>query len=466
MDNAESFAGRDPIVDLARNAVNTRFEDLPAESVSFQKQRMVDNIGTCLAGSSETTVGWVRELVAEWEGKSQCTVLVHGLKAPCQDAAFINSVMARVLDFCDGANPGYHPSSTDIPTALAVGEMLGSNGKEIITALAVGADVAHRIISAGTYEKSTSHAFHGFDGNVVGVFAGAAISGKLLGLDVDQMTHALGIALNQAAGTLQSNIDAALVVPVIQGFITRGGILSALLARKGITGVKNVLLGPYGFYHLYTRGKCRPQMLTEDLGKRFCGPEYTFFKKYPSCGLSLCITDAALDLASKSEFGPDDVESISVKLSDVGYHVIGKAFTLGEHPDVDAKFSAQYCIANAVARRDSRLEHFTDRYIRDPAVLSLVNRIEVSLDKEMILDENVVEVRLKSGRQLTSHKQWGKGWPQNPLTKDEFEEKFRRCMAYAPVKTLSVNVNMIVETINSLEDVQDLRDLIGLLVKG
>ncbi len=464
MESTQVLRDHDPIVDLAGNAVETRFEDLPAENVTFQKRRMLDDLGACLAGSNDVSADLVRDLCSEWGGTPTSTILVHGGKLPCQNAALVNSVMARAIDFCDGANPGYHPSSTDIPAALAVGEMVGATGREIITALAVGADVAHRIVAAATYEKSSSHAFYGFDGNIAGVFGAATIAGKLLNLDANQMAHALGIALNQAAGTHQSNTDAALVVPVIQGFVTQAGIVAAMLAKKGITGVQNVLLGPYGFYQLYTRGRCEPRILRENLGTEYYGPKHTFFKKYPSCGLSLCLTDAALELVSVHGFSPEDVDKVSVRISDVGHHIIGKPFALGDTPEVDAKFSAQYCIANAIVRKASRLEHFTESYVRDPTVLDLVDKITVQLDKEMMLDENIIHIRLKNNKNLTSHKQWGKGWPRNPLTRDEFEEKFRQCVDFAPIQLPSEQVDRIVRHVNHLEDVQDIAELIQVCV--
>ena len=82
------------------------FEDLPADNVTFQKRRMLDDLGTCLAGANELQVNLARELVSDWGGKPESTILIHGGKMPCHNAALVNSVMARVIDFCDGANPG------------------------------------------------------------------------------------------------------------------------------------------------------------------------------------------------------------------------------------------------------------------------------------------------------------------------------------------------------------------------
>ncbi len=456
--------GEDPIFDLARNAVEVSFEDLPEETIYFQKRRFLDTIGTCIAGSHALGVDTIKEFVTDWGGKKESTILVHGGRFPCQNAAFVNSVMSRALDFCDAIPPGYHASSTDIPTALAVGEMIGSNGKDVLTALAVGGDLAHRITRAGDYEYSTAHPYYGFDGNVVAPFAAATITGKLMGLNVQQMHNALGIALNQAAGTYQSNIDGALVVRIIQGFATSSGILSALFAKRGISGAKNVLLGPYGFYELYTRGKYDLKHLTDQLGQKFYGPEYSCIKGYPSCGLTLAVTDAALELFSKYEIKPEEIKEVEVRVSDFAYKVTGKPFSIGPNPEVDAQFNIQYVTANALVRGSSRLEHFTEQKIKDPAVISLLNKVNVILDDKLILDETDMRVRLKNDKVYSAHKQWGKGQPPNPLSEKEFEDKFWQCIDFSQLNLPAEHVNKIISTVKHLEEVEDIIELISLCV--
>jgi aconitate decarboxylase len=452
----------DPISDLARNAVEISFEDLPEETIYFQKRRFLDTIGTCIAGSHALGVDTIKEFVNDWGGKEESTILIHGGKFPCQNAAFVNSVMSRALDFCDAIPPGYHASSTDIPTALAVGEMIGSNGKDVLTALAVGGDLAHRITRAGDYEYSTAHPYYGFDGNVVAPFAAATIAGKLLGLNAQQMHNALGIAINQAAGTYQSNIDGALVVRVIQGFATSSGILSALFAKRGISGAKNVLLGPYGFYQLYTRGKYNLNHLTEQLGRKFYGPEYSCIKGYPSCGLTLAVTDAGLELFSKYKIKAEEIKEVEVRVGDFAYKVTGKPFSIGPNPEVDAQFSIQYVTANALVRGSSRLEHFTEQKIKDPAVMSLLEKVHVILDEKLILDETHMRVRLKNDKIYSSHKQWGKGQPPNPLSEKEFEDKFWQCIEFSRLNLSDEHVNKIVSAVKDFEEIEDISEFISL----
>jgi len=44
---------------------------------------------------------------------------------------FVNSVMARAMDFCDAMSPGIHIGSSSVPGALAMAELIGSySGKD------------------------------------------------------------------------------------------------------------------------------------------------------------------------------------------------------------------------------------------------------------------------------------------------------------------------------------------------
>jgi len=455
---------RDPIVDLVRNVINTHFEDLPEEIVTFEKKRVLDNIGTLFAGSHAAGVETLIDFVKESSGKKESTILAHGGQVTCQDAAFVNSVMARAIDYCDVVDPGYRPSSTDIPTAFAVGEMMGSSGKDVITALAAGGDLALRINAGGAYPISEQNPYYGFDSNVVAVFGSAAIAGKLLDLNEEQMVHAMGIAFNQACGSFQSNIDGSIAVKVIQGSATRSGIVSAILAKKGITGAKNVLFGPFGWFQLYTRGKCNQEILMSQLGDKYYGPEYLIFKKYPCCTGNIPMVAAILDLVLEYDIRPEDVEGIGVRLDNMMYTLLGKPFAPGENPEVDAVFSARYNGANALLRRSSKLIHYTKPLILEPGVLSLTNKINLVPDKNFHLLETMVNIRLKNGKEYSLHTQNTKGWPQNPLSKDELEAKFRDCMNFTSTKLGIEKVETIIEIVNHLETLKDLSDLIKILV--
>lgn len=446
---------------LVKNVVTTRYEDLPQEAVETTRRDILDTLGVLIAGATAAGCQAIVDLVKEWGGKQESTILIHGGKVPAYNAALANSTMARALDFDNAVDKGMHPGASAIPTALAMAERCGGiSGREFLTAIAVGHDLGGRLNMASTRG--------GFDTTgTCWVFGATAVAGKILGLDEEKMAHALGIAFNRAAGSFQSNVDGALVVRVIEGFTSSSGVLSALLAERGITGTRNTLQGQWGFFPLFSRDEGDLKALTDGLGKRFEGVRF-LIKKHPSCGATLGATDAALELAAEHDIRPADVEEIVAYVPQRAYDLVGHPFAIRDNPQVDAQFSLQYTVANALVRGQPKLEHFTEKFIREPEVLRIVPRVRPVLshevEKQGLPQSALVEIRMKNGEKYSKFVKHFKGHPQNPLTKEEIREKFRNCVAYAAKPLPKANTAAIVDMTDHLEEVADIREMVELLV--
>ena len=392
-------------------------------------------------------------------GKEESTILIHGGKAPAPNAAMVNSIMARALDFDNGMRNGMHISASTVPTALASAELCGRiNGKEFLTALIAGEDLAVRVNLATN--------INGFDTTGVHTLLGTTtIASRLLGLDYGEMLNALGIAFNQAGGSFQSNIDGALVVRVIQGFTSRSGITSAVLAKRGITGVKNIMQGIYGYFHLFSKDEFNEDTLMDGLGETF-GQIHFGFKKYPSCGGTLAATEEALCLVKEHNIKPQDIDEVVVSVSQRIFNLVGQPFNARDNPEVDAQFSLQYTVANAILRQSSKLEHFTAQFVKDAEVVELAQRIKPCVSTEVERagpHAMLLEMRLKNGRTLSKYRKHLKGFPEDPLTENELREKFRDCVAFAPRVFPAATIDQIIATVERLEEQDDVRELIRLL---
>ncbi|MBW1737523.1 MAG: MmgE/PrpD family protein, partial [Deltaproteobacteria bacterium] len=240
-------------------------------------------------------------------GASTRRILVYGGKVPAHNAAFVNSYLARALDFDDGIRPGMHVGASAVTAAMAASELVGGcSGKEFLTALIVGGEVADRINSVSDYD--------GFDPTgICSIFASTGATSKILGLDSGQTWNALAIAFNKSGGSFESNIEGTLSVRLIQGFVGQGGIISAQLAGKGFTGPKMFLEGVFGYFHLYAKDKHDPEVVVADLGKRF-EFQNTIFKKYPSCVDTYGSTEAMLEIVKESNIDADDVSQIDIRV--------------------------------------------------------------------------------------------------------------------------------------------------------
>lgn len=445
---------------LVEYIMETPFEMLPKEVIDIAKKVVLTVLGTTIAGAKEEGCETLLSQVKEWGGKEEATILIHGGRVPAHNAVLVNSTMARALDFCDSMLMGIHLGSSTIPTALAVAELTGGcSGREFLTALVVGTEIAVRIHFSSIYD--------GFDPTgVCTIFATTAIAGRILGLKSEQMLNALALAFNRAGGSMQSNIDGSLAVRLNQGFASQGGIICAQLAQGGITGPMNFLSGIYGYFHLYAKDRYEPEKVMGGLGERF---EFTktIFKKYPSCGGTLTSTDAILDLVANKYLTPENIAQITIKVTPPIYKLVGHPFKIGNNPRVNAQFSIQYCVANALLRGSSKLKHFEQNYIREPKIMELIEKIyvtaEPNLEKRTRLATEM-EVRTKQGDTYHKVVDYFRGTPENPLTYEEHLERFQDCVRYPDECLPQENVEKILFHISQLEELPDICNLIPLLL--
>ncbi|OGO24299.1 MAG: hypothetical protein A2144_10205 [Chloroflexi bacterium RBG_16_50_9] len=438
-----------------------RYEDLPVEITDLTKNFFLNILGSTIAGALMEGSETLANQVMDWNGKKEATILLYGSRVPAHNAAFIKSYMARALDVDDGIRPGMHVGAATVPAALAASELAaGCTGRDIITAVAVGAEVADRINLVSKYD--------GFDPTgVCSIFAASAAAGRILGLNFDQMWHALAIAFNKSGGSFQSNREGALSVRLIQGFAAQGGIISSQLAGKGFTGPKDFLQGVYGYFHLFARDKYDAQAVVGELGKRFEFSK-TMFKKYPSCGSTIASTEAILDLVNEhADITPDNISHVHIKVTPYTYKIVGSPFQIGDNPRVNAQFNIQYCVANAILRKSSKLAHFEEPQIKEPEIMQIIKKIEVEADPDLDKrDETAVEMRVitSDGKEYHKNIDIAAGFPPRHLTSEELLERFWSCVDYAQKPLERKNVDKIVSLVRRLEDVRDIRSLIPLLV--
>lgn len=436
--------------------MDTNFEDLPEEPLRIVKNIVLTVIGTTVAGSRSQGCLEMLEHHRAMGGKEEATVLVHGGKLPAPNAAFVNSVMARALDYCDAMAPGVHIGSSAVPTALAAAELAGGcSGREFLTALLLGVELSSRL-------NLTEAAYDGFDPTgVCSVFAATAAAGRILGLSRAQMWNALALVFNKSGGSFQANIDGSLAVRIIQGWVSQNSLSCAQFARVGITGPRNFLEGVYGYFHLFGRDKIDPDQVTGQLGERF-ELKKVVFKKYPSCGLTQACTEAALGLVAEKGLKGGEVDEIQVRVPPYAHKLVGHQFRLGENPRVNAQFSIQYCVASAVLRGHSRLSDFEEDKVGDPDIMSFIKKITVTPDPQMDKRGHTsldLEVFTTKGEKLLKQIDIAPGAAGNPLSQEDHVKRFWDCMEYEPKGLSGEDANTIPDLVNNIEHLEDIRSM-------
>ncbi|MHB1162729.1 MAG: MmgE/PrpD family protein [Chloroflexota bacterium] len=445
---------------LARHVARTRYETLPPRVIELTKLFILDTLGTMMAGSAAPGCKEVVGLVKEWGGKPDSAIAVFGGAVPAPEAALANTMMAHALDLDDLHDEAVvHCSCCQVSTGLAVGQSAGRGGKDLITAVAVGIDLASRLGVAigpamGFVRSGTCN-----------IFGAAANTAKLLGLDEEQTRHALGICLSQTAGNTQVVIDGALVKRMQPGFAARGGILSAFLARAGIKGPVGVMDGKFGFFELYKRGPTLYNRLTDRLSeffeienvsiKLFCGGRYIHGP-----------AEATVDIATKEGITAADVAKITVSVPKMTYDYVGRPFVPGDSPQVNAQFSAAYAAAAGVVYHDLFIDQVQESAILNPEVLDLAQKRTV-----VVIDESVtepaatlpvsVEVETQDGRKFFRKIELLKGQPGNFVPNQAFIDKFRKTAKWAAKPIPEENIEKLIDLTQHLEELHD----VGVLMK-
>jgi len=455
---------------LADNVLSTRFDDLSAATVANAKDRILDIVGCAIGGARAPGNAGLIELVKHWGGKPEATVLGHGLKAPAHTVAMANSILCRSFDWgvltliIDGRRFPTHTSETTVMTALALGESRGVSGRELISALVVGDDLAARIWTASDRPQPGQGPGRGpgFEPwGTITTLAAAAIAGRLLGLDGPQLRNAFGIALNMIAGAGSGLWDGATMFKLSQGTSARSGVNAAQLARAGWTGLEDPLFGAHGSYYSSFAGCEHPERIIEGLGKVYHAE--IVFKPYPGGRPTHAPIDAALALARKHEFDADDIEEAVLRTSPPATAAhYAKPYKVGDYPTGDALFSYRYSVASALVRKHARNEDYDEEHIRDPKVQALIARTRLEgLDRPEGVE---LEVRLKDGRLLREYVPVALGEPSNPLSREGLAAKFMTQVEYSQTVSTS-DAEKLLKLLARLEEVDDAGRLVELAVK-
>ena len=454
----------DAAVVFARHFANTRFEDLSSEVVEATKKEILDLLGVALGGASQPGATHVCDLVTEWGGKEESSILGRSRKVPAPNAAQANATMAHALDFDDVHEAAVmHPGIASIPVAIAVAEACGDpSGKELITSVALGVDMMCRLALATTPGKNPIDLGWHLT-SLFGYMGSAATAARIMGLTEEKIVDAIGIGYHQCAGNGQCVKDGALTKRLGPGFAIRGGIMAALLAKAGVTGSRNSFEGEWGFYRQYMDGDYSRDILLADLGERFEGVNVAI-KPYPCCrGIHPAI-DAGLALAIDDNIRSEDIREIILTVTEAHMSLLCQPEDAKKSPrsPVDAQFSIPWGVASAIVGGSVGLDDFTEKAMGNRKILDLTQKMRLEIDDSLSKpgpDPTRVKVMTKDKREFERVVQTPLGSLDRPMSFEDCARKFADC-----AKSLEAErVNKTIELVEKLEQLKDIREIIRLL---
>lgn len=441
---------QDPAFALAAHVTRTGFEDLPAATVAATKRDILDTFGCILGGSGAPGIDALYDMEDYWGGREESVVLCRGRRLPAPRAALLNASMGHALDFDDTHDTAgsIHPGISVLAAGLAVADLLGAvDGKRFIRAIALGLDVSCRIALASTVDRGWHRTA------CIGVFGAAVTSALLLGLNAEQMRHALGIAYSHAAGNRQCILDGALTKRLQAGQAASAGVFSAVLARKDFTGAHNIFAGRYGFLELYQPNGADPALLLRDLGQAFRGDGLSF-KPYP-CGRPLHAgIDAAL--AVRAQMGKTDagqIDEVTITMDAAGHADQFESGPTKRRPTqvVEAQFALPFLVATALVHGKVGIGEVAG--LGDAATLALSDRIK----GEIVAGSRprgwlTLTIRLTNGQTVSVEASDPIGSPEKPLSAALLRAKFQDNVANAVRPIAAADVAMVLNTMEKLED--------------
>jgi len=456
---------------LAEFAANLKFEDIPQHVIEVEKQSILDNIAIISGGADgdgcREFVEYAKEASAGGSGES--TVLGYNMKLPAIWAAFANASMVMALDFSDtSATATIHPNTSTFTVSLALAEKLGGvSGKDFITAMVAGSEVACRLARAAVSSRFSIYGF--YMPPVFTSFGATAAACKLLGLSADQIIDAWSLNLSQytCSAELTKNKETP-IRSIREAFGAKAALSSAMLAAKGIKGFKDPFEGQQGFYKAYLQGDYDPEPVLKGLGEDFEAAKL-IFKPWPCCmGNHGCI-NAALNIMKENDIKPEDIAAMEAEAPTVARVVLEpEADKRRPKNAINAKYSMPFTVSTAIIDGNVTLDSFRDENLTRPEILALADKFTHKLNDEW--DKSLemktggqLTIKTKDGRSFTSKVSKTLGNPENPMTEEAFEAKFFSCMGKAAFPKTHKEQEEILAHVKALEAINDMKDLAAML---
>ncbi|MDN5842109.1 MAG: MmgE/PrpD family protein [Alcaligenaceae bacterium] len=454
--------------EYAAFAAALRVQDLPGAVLDAARENLFDTLSCAIAGSSAHGVDAVRDLVEEWAGRPEASILCSASRVPAHHAAWVNGMMSHARDYDDTHDAAVlHAGVSVVPAALAASQLAPkASGADLLAGIVAGLELICRL-GVSTRVSIIESGF--MYTSLFGYFAATAAAARVMGLDAAQTANALGIAYSQAAGTHQVTRDGAGTKRMQPGFAAKAALISVQMSQRGVQGVFRTFDGVDGLFRSYLHDRVDTERLRQGLGQSY-DMQGLSYKPYPCCRFNHPAIEAALQIRQQPGFDPKRVRSAVVGMTHDAHQAVCTPEDIRRAPKtiVQAQFSIPYTVACALIDGEVAIRHFTEDGIRRPEVLALAARIkgvvnpEIEREWSRNISPAIVSVETEDG--AFEHRiDYPKGHPKSHMTAADFDTKLVGCMAASGLAWPTDLPAQLHETIDGLIEAPDTRALINLL---
>lgn len=401
---------------LANFVVTSQYADIPGR-VRHEAGRAVLNwLGCAIGGCRHEAVERALKALMPFWGPPQATVLGRGERPDILHAALMNGISSHVFDFDDThLKTVIHPTGPVASALLALAEFRPCSGAEFLHAFILGVETECRIGNA-VYPSHYDVGWH--ITGTAGVFGAAAAVGRILGLNAQQMTWALGTAATQAAGLRE--MFGTMCKPFHPGRAAQNGMMAAFLAADNFTSSERGIEAPRGFAHVLATER-NLEEITNRLGQTWELALNTY--KPFACGIVIHpIIDGCIQLRDEFGLTGGEIEGIALTVNPLVLELTGKK---APQTGLEGKFSVYHSAAIAIIYGAAGESGYGDGVVRDSRVVALRDKVVATADKDVQEDAARISVRLKDGRTLEKNVEHAIGSLARPISDKGLEEKFR-----------------------------------------
>lgn len=388
------------------------------------KECLIDYLGVTLAGSAMMSEK-ERELLQSQVSSDGCHVLGTSIMVPINMAALMNGINAHVIELDDGHRRGaVHVGGTVFSALMAVADKEGLSSQDFLRGAIVGYEATIRLACA----VQPGNKLRGYHATGTCGTVGAALGiAAALHYTKEQMNTTLAAAVTSAAGVLEMQEDDSDLKPYNVGRAAMDAVAAAYMGRTGLKGPKDALGGKRGFLKVMT-DEPHLEYLTECSGDTLC-IEQIYQKVYAACRHAHPAIEAALALRDKIAI--EDIDEIVVETYRLA--VAGHDHTAVSGVS-SAKMSIPFSVAVALVTGNAGLTAFTEKTIINEMILNLAQKVRVVENGELTTlspdkRASILTIKTKNGT-FSKRVDYPKGEPENPLTQQELEAKFRELVMY------------------------------------
>lgn len=350
-------------------------------------------------------------------------------KVNLKEAVYLNGLNGHALDYDDGTNTGIiHLGSPVFSVLLPLAEKYGYTLEEVLRAAIIGYEASFTM----ALSIQPGHKLMGYHATgTCGILGTVLAASYMLGFTQEERENAFATACVSATGMLKVLDDGSELKPYNVAKTALLALISIQMAKAGYKGHPDPLAGERGYLKMMT-GQSAIE-LKKPLYKGTYAIEKTYTKPYAACRYCHPSIEAAIRIRQKYQIKPDEIAHIFVKTYELA---VNKHDHTVVPTSASAKMSIPYSVAAGFIYGKAGLTEYDETYVKSEEMKKLTSKVSVVSDKDFTdafpaVTTAVVKVTAASGNVYEERVDFPKGEPENPMSEDEFKDRFEQLLIYA-----------------------------------